>query len=132
MVPGNDTPFRQERVQVGFAMVHRVVATAVSLVAAACVAAVVIVAASGRTGTEAPLAAAVVSQEETARRLETAGLGGIFRRRSRFNIRARLSLAGGPWPPLVAAGASGALANLEARAAPWRHRWLTHTAPREA
>ena len=106
-------------------MVHRVVVTAASLVAAACVAAVVIVAANGRTGKEAPLAAAVVSQEETARRLETAGLGGIFRRRSRFNIPARLSLASGPWPPLMVAGAAGALANLAALSAPWRHSWLT-------
>ena len=113
--------FAKNACKFGFAMVHRVVVTAASLVAAACVAAVVIVAANGRTGTEAPLAAAVVSQEETARRLETAGLGGIFRRRSRFNIRARLCLASGPWPLLMAAGASEALANLAALAAPWRH-----------
>ena len=69
-------------------MVLRVVATAASLVAAACVAAVLLVATTGRTGTGEPLAAAAIPQEETARRLETAGLGGIFRHRSRFDISA--------------------------------------------
>ena len=78
--------FAKNACKFGFAMVHRVVVTAAALVAAAVI--IVIVAANGRTGTEAPLAAAVVSEEETARRLETAGLGGIFRRRSRFNIPA--------------------------------------------
>ena len=63
-------------------MAHRVAATAASLMAAARVAAVVILAADGRP-TEEPLPATALAQEETARRLETAGLGGIFRRRSR-------------------------------------------------
>ena len=61
---------------------HKVAATAAALMAAACVAAVVILAADGRPGTEEPLPATALAQEETARRLETAGLGGIFRRRS--------------------------------------------------
>ena len=69
-------------------MLHRAVATAASLVAAACVAAVLIVATNGRTGAGEPLAAAAIPQQETARRLETAGLGGIFRHRSRFDISA--------------------------------------------
>ena len=64
-------------------LAHRVAATAASLMAATCVAAVVILAADGRPGTEEPLPATALAQEETARRLETAGLGGIFRCRSR-------------------------------------------------
>ena len=43
-----------------------------SLMAATCVAAVVILAADGRPGTEEPLPATALAQEETARRLETA------------------------------------------------------------
>jgi len=61
---------------------HPIVVTAASLVAAACVTVVVIAATNGHTGTEEPLAATANPHEETARRLETAGLGGIFRYRS--------------------------------------------------
>jgi len=107
---------------------HRVAATAASLMAAACVAAVVILAADGRP-TEEPLPATALAQEETARRLETAGLGGIFRRRSRSTAqrerpRQRTMAPAG----LAVTAASGALATLPVSPG----GAVGHTVPRSA
>ena len=102
---------------------HRVAATAASLMAAACVAAVVILAADGRPGTEEPLPATALAQEETARRLETAGLGGIFRRRSRSTAQREQPRQRTMAPAGLAVAAAGLRSVGNPPCQPWRrHR----------